>query len=203
MDIPEQSRATADKLFQQLKTIPREIRDYIYQLALSQPSDIILPTERKPALLGVCQQIREEAKPIYYAVNTFRATICDDQSCKGSKEKVDIQIGKFAVSVLGAMASNLAAVAPLEQMFMAAFTADLKSAVTITELRLMSDAMRTVQRAGRFDLAKLTFEARDDGDMYDSANLVIKELLEECLTAAKAGRIWRDLGAGRVYQSIR
>ncbi|KAK5113462.1 hypothetical protein LTR85_010890 [Meristemomyces frigidus] len=97
MDVQDSDKDMADILFQQLKKVPRELRDLIYEFILTEPTDIIIPEKRleiaivcatakfdyvtpKPALLGVCKQIRDEASPVYFAVNTFRAITTDIRS---------------------------------------------------------------------------------------------------------------------------
>ena len=59
-----------------------ELRNHIYSLVLSEPNEIIIPPFgacTKPALLRVCNQIRQEATQLYYAHNDFRAIITDEE----------------------------------------------------------------------------------------------------------------------------
>ncbi|KAK5120783.1 hypothetical protein LTR85_005849 [Meristemomyces frigidus] len=61
-----------------LLSIPPEIRNYIYGLALTESDDIVVPSSGKlsqPALLRVCKQVRTEALAIYYASNNFRSRL--------------------------------------------------------------------------------------------------------------------------------
>ena len=70
---------TADS---KLMSLPAELRNKIYTYALVKNSKIGIPkyyqsTEKKwrePKLLAVCKQIREEARPLYYANNSFEIT---------------------------------------------------------------------------------------------------------------------------------
>ena len=55
--------------------LPPELRNRIYELVLIHPYQIRIKDGQTPgkrrALLGVCQQIYEEAGPIYYGANVF------------------------------------------------------------------------------------------------------------------------------------
>jgi len=62
-----------------LSTLPAEVRNRIYELALVATRTINIwelslnkPLWKAPALLHTCQQIRAEARYYYYALNTFR-----------------------------------------------------------------------------------------------------------------------------------
>ncbi|KAK5119919.1 hypothetical protein LTR85_007245 [Meristemomyces frigidus] len=64
-----------------LLSIPPEVRNNIYSVVLSSPSDIVIPESGRltpPPLLSVCKLIQQEATQLYYAVNTFRAIVRDD-----------------------------------------------------------------------------------------------------------------------------
>ncbi|KAF2164770.1 hypothetical protein M409DRAFT_24675 [Zasmidium cellare ATCC 36951] len=59
-----------------LMTLPRELRDMIYEFALTQRVEIIVwerqtPTASGAALLCVCKQVYEEALPVYCQRSTF------------------------------------------------------------------------------------------------------------------------------------
>lgn len=67
-----------------LLELPPELRNYIYELVLVEPSTIKLVTlrdawdiskVRRPTMAGICKQIRQEALPIYYERNTFELYI--------------------------------------------------------------------------------------------------------------------------------
>lgn len=61
--------------------IAPELRNNIYSLVLASPHDILIPASGRlatPALLNVCQQVRQEATQLYYAENTFKVVVRDD-----------------------------------------------------------------------------------------------------------------------------
>ncbi|KAK4548839.1 hypothetical protein LTR36_008612 [Oleoguttula mirabilis] len=60
-----------------LMSLPGELRNHIYRLALLSPSRVQIrhDTVGQPGLLQTCHQIRNEAKPIYYKENEFTVTV--------------------------------------------------------------------------------------------------------------------------------
>ena len=84
-----------------LHSIPREIRDQIYELAVYNPEGVLLSvsdnneTRRKPsrkrtttprpsylALAQCCKQLRDKSEPIFYAQNTFSFDTCEFRGTK-------------------------------------------------------------------------------------------------------------------------
>lgn len=58
--------------------IPAELRNRIYEYALSEPTPIEVTGDLKqPPLLSACRLIRAEAKQLWYAINGFEFHICD------------------------------------------------------------------------------------------------------------------------------
>ncbi|KAK3679742.1 hypothetical protein LTR78_000118, partial [Recurvomyces mirabilis] len=66
-----------------LLTLPAELRNTIYEHVLCSKGHILVRDgrsghhHRPKCLLHTCQQIREEASPIYYTQNTFRHYVPD------------------------------------------------------------------------------------------------------------------------------
>lgn len=68
-----------------LLKLPAELRNYIYELAIVQPSGIVIGPWRKlppskepqkqPALTRTCRQVRSEALPIFYGKNVLELEI--------------------------------------------------------------------------------------------------------------------------------
>lgn len=61
-----------------LRSLPAEIRNTIWEYALYEPAGVPIRTE--PGLLRTCKAIRREAELMFYAVNTFRAQIEEEHS---------------------------------------------------------------------------------------------------------------------------
>ena len=56
-----------------LLSLPAELRNRIYEYALAEQRSIkITPGLRTPALLRASSQLRREARPIWFEVNSFR-----------------------------------------------------------------------------------------------------------------------------------
>ncbi|KAK5120766.1 hypothetical protein LTR85_005832 [Meristemomyces frigidus] len=206
----------ANILFRQLRSIPRELRDLIYEYALLEPDDIIVPNKQKPALFGVCQQVRHEATPIYYAINTFRAFIFDDgQTClipfqwiraledneakavtklaiefgisDATKKQFEAHLARFKITVTPLANNNFADPAAMTRA-VDTLEAGLQACFNVDVLNSINAEMRTVQRAGKFDLAKLSFEVEEGGKRYGQANRMFKTILDQCLGAVIAGK---------------
>ncbi|TKA75986.1 hypothetical protein B0A55_03254 [Friedmanniomyces simplex] len=64
-------------------TLPPELRNHIYELALVDTNPISIPwmymlrskEPSEPSLLRTCHRIRDEALPIFYSSNTFETSI--------------------------------------------------------------------------------------------------------------------------------
>ena len=71
-----------------LLALPAELRNQIYTLALTHTEPISVDELGRmvmPGLLGVCKQIRDEAKDILYASNEFHLAVDDDTPHDGLK----------------------------------------------------------------------------------------------------------------------
>lgn len=68
-----------------LLNLPAELRNTIHNLVLVDPRAFIIgdtiesPTPTVASLLATCTQIREEASPLYYALNSLRFLVSDAQ----------------------------------------------------------------------------------------------------------------------------
>ena len=221
----------SDMLFGQLRTIPREIRDLIYQFALTESGDILVtPTSRheaqrvaagqsipnKPALLSVCHQVRHEATEVYYAVNTFRAIISDDDTYKApfvwisqlsdhESKSVGQLIVEFKLSdatrrgIFNAIHDyteamrvnairNAGIVDPVHQLQASQqLQLKLQDIVKVNILNSITAEMRLVYGAGRFDLSRISFEVTDTSHCFQACK-IWRNLLEQCLKATRDGK---------------
>ncbi|KAL1310830.1 hypothetical protein AAFC00_001067 [Neodothiora populina] len=119
----------------QLLQMPRELRDQIYVTALKKSERISLRTMEIPGLLRVNRQVREEALPVYFAINSFRghlhmahtygealdpaqyhtaykpATICPNQVAHVQKCKLlDLAIRDVSFDILDKEAAHFATI---------------------------------------------------------------------------------------------
>ena len=71
-ETPDSSRTKPSLL-----NIPAELRNNIYELALTSEHDIVIQVggAKRPALLHACKQTREEATKIYFSQNDFRMSV--------------------------------------------------------------------------------------------------------------------------------
>lgn len=219
----------ANILFRQLKTIPRELRDQIYEYVLVAPSDIIItpaPSKTtvnniaegksgyaKPPLLSVCQQIREEATPIYYAINSFRAVISDDDSWEvpftwiNKLDDIEAKVVgqlviEFALSArtritLDTAYKNFheAAVQALNPVnppgvvmaqIQQRFRMDLEQGFNRVVFRHIISELRAVKEAGRFRVSRISFEVLVSTDTrYKQVSAVWQTMLPEALKKAQ------------------
>ncbi|KAK5137782.1 hypothetical protein LTR08_007354 [Meristemomyces frigidus] len=220
----------SDILFRQLKTVPREIRDLIYEFTLTEPTDIFItrggnhnirwagqPIQTKPPLLSVCDQIRWEATPVCYAVNTFHAIISDNKTYKSpfiwisklgdreakavgklvmefrlsgeTKKQIEDAFHDFREAArLHATANALTLAPPFLQQLTQQVQTDLQSVIKVDIINSISAEMRAIHRAGRFDLSKISFEAVDAGPENGQVIKIWKDLLEGCLQRARYGQ---------------
>ncbi|KAK4546785.1 hypothetical protein LTR36_001517 [Oleoguttula mirabilis] len=68
-----------------------ELRNRIYELAVSDQTFIRMPDARQPALTRTCRQIRNESLPLYYECNTFR--IYDEHKRRNSRPDAPVRFG--------------------------------------------------------------------------------------------------------------
>ncbi|KAK5113463.1 hypothetical protein LTR85_010891 [Meristemomyces frigidus] len=222
-------RDMADVLFRQLKKVPRELRDLIYAFVLHQPTEIIIPAQPrqeletaikamtsqeakqtflmpKPSLLNVCRQIRDEATPIYYATNTFRAIISADHSWSlpfcwiatltNREKKIvsglviefrmsDTTIQKFQ-DVMDTLLTSGDAIIADPVAALGRFLAGVKTCINFDVLVAMTSEMERIDDAAAFDLAKIRFVAGQTGSHFDPASAEWKKMMEERLRLVKA-----------------
>ena len=73
-EMPSEERCGRPKCY--LLELPAELRDYIYELALVNESNIVIdpwdnPKAAQPSLTRVNRKIRDETLPMFYAKNSF------------------------------------------------------------------------------------------------------------------------------------
>ncbi|KAK4503289.1 hypothetical protein PRZ48_006717 [Zasmidium cellare] len=91
-DAPQPLEVTVDDTITESRfmNLPPELRNRIYEFAVidSKPIDLVEPDPTRksrcrrsnktvqPPLTLVCRQLRHEVLPIFYALNTFKVTVC-------------------------------------------------------------------------------------------------------------------------------
>ncbi|KAK4565933.1 hypothetical protein LTR86_003782 [Recurvomyces mirabilis] len=177
----------ATTLFALMKTIPRELRDQIYTKCLRQTSDVLITDCEIPPLLLVCKQVRHEALPIFYSVNTFRyimiAAAAHEQPFIWLKSLSPV--ARAAIKILGihlhtAVEAKLRLTAFLERRLYECFTdapnitLDSFTNLLDTELqeqknvaRMLHLSMQSLHRGGIFELSKLHYRAVVTGSELD------------------------------------
>jgi hypothetical protein len=97
MDSPDSHDATVDQPAPKgFLSLPQELRDHIYELALVKPRNTITMLSNyscfqsevsaaQPALARVNRQIRQETLPIFYSANLFLAELSDETDLDTAK----------------------------------------------------------------------------------------------------------------------
>ncbi|KAK5124760.1 hypothetical protein LTR85_001473 [Meristemomyces frigidus] len=80
-----------------LLLLPAELRNCIYELAITACTFIWMKDARQPALTRTCRQIRGESLPIFYECNTFR--IYDEYKSRVRRPDAPFNFGTSASHV--------------------------------------------------------------------------------------------------------
>jgi len=221
MEYSEEWEDMANILFRQFKSVPPKIRDIIYEYTLAEECQILVADARwrdvlkrrkkissrynKSALLCVCRRIRNEATPIYYATNIFRAIISDDSSrstpfswieslSATEREKVRKLVIEFRVNaeteaklntaILMTLLINAAATGPAMPPH-PTLLAEVASIANRNVLAMTSREFMCMRDEGYFDLENISFAAGSQGEKWEDIAICWKDWLDQCLEGAK------------------
>ena len=156
--------------------LPRELRDEIYKYVVFEPDTINfndmyseMPYPNQPGLLGVCHQIRTEALPLYYSLNSFR-----------------FHCGRLGLCELPDTPSTLERMQHIiivnsNEIWIDQFTLDISHGLPNYELdyEIMGDSWQLPVVATRFEHVKSWLDSRvTDGNDALTAELFLDLILE-------------------------